>query len=377
MMKHFIALFFLSVFSFMNAQTLVPYRDKNLWGYSDESGNVKISPKYDSVTFFETKFTEENVNRFAKVNDKGKYGLIDEKGKMVLDAKYKMIDIDRGEYGMSVIVQNENGKFGVYNFNTLLIPEEFDKIEFIRNDSFLVKKNRKIGMIDHTGQTVIPVEYQQINYIEGNAKEVKWLVSNDKETKYITTPAAKFSNRSTRSIYQEGFSPPGATKTADAAAVEKLKAKYNLSKCDPYYKEKCIYRQNNKYGFYDFEINKKTKPEYESLKIIKSSGDKTYLLATKNEKNLLIDELGNSLIPVDFQEIEDRYDRLTFTKDNRKGFYFIDTQKYVEPKYQLHSWNNTLYTSGPIRNLELIPVYTDHPKDWFYIGSNGLIFKTK
>lgn len=376
-MRYYISIFFLFLWSLFNAQTLVPYRDKNVWGYSDESGNVKITPKYDSVALFDSKYNKENY-RFAKVLSNGKYGLIDEKGGILFNTTYKDINIDSDKYSLFIIVQNENGKFGVYDFNKSFIPEEFDKIEYIRNYSFLVKKNQKIGVYNNLGQMVIPVEYKQINYIDGDSKEVKWMVSNEKETKYIITPAAKTSDRSMQAIYEDGgIYMSGTTKTSDAAAIEKLKSKYYLSKCDNYYKEKCIYRQNNKYGFYDFELNKKTSPEYESLKILKPYRDQTYLLATKNGKNLLIDELGNSLIPVDFQEIEDRYNTLTFTKDNRKGFYFIDTQKYVEPKYQLLSWNQTLYQSGPVRNFELIPVYTDNPKDWFYIGSNGLIFKAK
>lgn len=87
-MKHitliiFILGFTLSLFAQSNADTLIPCRKGNKWGYMNISGELVIKTKYDEAYPFE--------NNRGRVKMNGKYGFINKKGEVKIDLKYEHV----------------------------------------------------------------------------------------------------------------------------------------------------------------------------------------------------------------------------------------------------------------------------------------------
>lgn len=66
--------------SLLSAQDLIPYRIDSLWGYSDPKGNIQITPKYQSASFYS--------EGLACVQKNGKYGYIDPNGLVMINFRF-------------------------------------------------------------------------------------------------------------------------------------------------------------------------------------------------------------------------------------------------------------------------------------------------
>ncbi len=133
-----------SVSVYAQTNMLVPYRVKSLWGYSDYSGNLMISPMYDSVTFFTNYSVDGSVYKIAIIYKNGKRGIINEQGEKLFPVMYDFIDIIPAYYtGADAIIVKKNGKFGVLNYKgKSIIPLSYDTITLqgFSNYYFLVKR---------------------------------------------------------------------------------------------------------------------------------------------------------------------------------------------------------------------------------------------
>src|SRR5881392_2992116 len=68
---------------------LIPYRQKNLWGFCDTLGKVMIEPVYDSTGFVSPYYT---IPRLGKIYSGGKEGMISFAGKVLVPALYDKVD---------------------------------------------------------------------------------------------------------------------------------------------------------------------------------------------------------------------------------------------------------------------------------------------
>ena len=75
------------------------------------------------------------------------------------------------------------GKFGVVKNNTEVVSPKYDKIDILKNDYMVVKKDSYYGVISPDGTIIIPTVYLRIE----TAKEVGFLATNaNSETYYIS-----------------------------------------------------------------------------------------------------------------------------------------------------------------------------------------------
>jgi hypothetical protein len=105
----------------------VPYRKGNLWGYSDKTGKIVITPKYDSVS-------PENENMRWFVFKNNKMGVINQLGQEIIPAEYDLIE--------------RNPVHSEYN-------------------EFYVARNGKMGYTDMDGRFILPLAYKTIDKYEG------------------------------------------------------------------------------------------------------------------------------------------------------------------------------------------------------------------
>lgn len=135
-------------------------KEENKWAYIDKRGH-NITPWEDSWTGYNF-FVEGR----AQIKRNGKYGYIDYGGKTVIPCVF-----DHGYFfmGKYAIVQN-NSKYGVINrTGKYVVLPKYDKIDRIVDSYVFVQgDNKKEGVVDVSGNQIIPFEYSRIRYAGNN-----------------------------------------------------------------------------------------------------------------------------------------------------------------------------------------------------------------
>ena len=100
------------------------------------------------------------VNGQWLVRKKSKYFWIDTLGKLT-----KLFNFHQLNSVSEVIsgIKEKNGKIGFWDRNGIeLTPFQFDYVEHVRNDQYLVKMNEKMGVYSEKGTLLIPVAFDEI-----------------------------------------------------------------------------------------------------------------------------------------------------------------------------------------------------------------------
>ncbi len=95
---------------------MIPFRDKNLWGYANLNGDIIVQPKYDSVSY-----NEDNFRWLVFKN--GKTGVINEKGKEIMAPLYDTISYAPVHSSYNDFYAVLNGKEGFANMDGKWIIE--------------------------------------------------------------------------------------------------------------------------------------------------------------------------------------------------------------------------------------------------------------
>ncbi|MFY7965473.1 MAG: WG repeat-containing protein [Chitinophagaceae bacterium] len=178
-MKYKLVIILLISNVFLNAQNprfLIPYRDGAKWGFCDTLGKVIIQPKFNGVSFFE--FNQQTKNPVAKViiNDSS-FMYIDSNGKKVLPMQVnKHVDVELvGDKVFFKVRDNKTVKFGLQIDNKLITDQIFDDIACYKefDNSIIVSKKSKYGLIDAKGNMIIPIEFDKITFSVLHTSESK------------------------------------------------------------------------------------------------------------------------------------------------------------------------------------------------------------
>jgi len=156
---------------------LIPYAQKDKYGYFDLEGKIVINPQFAFATAF-----REDIALIKTTGENGKWGYIDESGKIIINATYK--DATVFQEGIAwVIVENgapsaidKNGeiKFTLKEAeNVRLFSEEL--AAFSKVDS----TNTIWGFVDKSGKQVINPQFQSVgSFHDGKCaiqnKDGKW-----------------------------------------------------------------------------------------------------------------------------------------------------------------------------------------------------------
>lgn len=374
-MKNRILFIFLLITAFGYTQNsrLIPFVSNSKWGFSDRTGNLIIKPVYDSVGFFNTSSVGAKYLTYAYVYQNKKMGVIDTQNKMILPTTYKYV---KNVYEtLHFIATNIDGKSGLVSLeNQVLIPFEYDQLDEVLNFSFILKKNKKIGLADVNGKIVIPVIYDQIVFVDEDkgTNKCRWRVSNDKVTQYLFTDIYVNPN-------DEVFQTVGNIET-----TENKFASYIMDENSKDFEEKIpiryqsnlyLLRKKNLYGFCDVKEKIGFKPKFKKLDYYFNTYDyikrtKHYLLIEENDKKGLIDGSGNVLLEAVYDTINKNYHHLEITRNSETGVFFLSTNKVVFSDF------NIIKTAIELENdFVIVLVQNTNNNSYHYIGENGVIFK--
>lgn len=127
------------------------------WGYVDKIERLKVQPLYDGAGPFE--------DGMAIVEKNGLKGLINKKGELTISPDYENIThLKNGRY-----LIEKNGKLGITDKNANnLLSAKYDGIRDLKNGFFLVTREGKSGLVNDKGVSTIPLIYDLLVYDEIN-----------------------------------------------------------------------------------------------------------------------------------------------------------------------------------------------------------------
>lgn len=134
---------------------LAPVKLLGKWGFIGPYENLIIQPFYQSSSVFE--------NGLAIIQIDDLYGLIDKKGQEIIQPKWKFIErLATGNYRVidaedNVGIANVQGRF--------MLRPNYQSITDTFKDLLIVNRMGKFGVLDYTGLTKIPFEYDEIQIV--------------------------------------------------------------------------------------------------------------------------------------------------------------------------------------------------------------------
>jgi hypothetical protein len=336
------------------------------YGIANHNAQIKSKFEYDSI----------GIDNFSKeqlyiVKKNGKYGLMDTLGKVYIKLNYEDIRYKKeGEYYLTLkknlygalkyngqvlmqprfnriefcsstfpfaFIKNEEGKVQMFDIkNKKLNPLEFD-LAILYNNLIVTKINKKMGafFIDSLGYTnnTLPVEYDRItpstSFIRKGKESPEIIADNigRKAFEVIVEKDSKFSliNNQAKPIIPEEFDQISAHLLFDGSYYYKLKngAKYGayfsktgkmiaveMDYIEEGSKDALIVKKGQNYGVYSTNAEPIIPLEYHKIE------SKLFGYQVVKERKVgLFDDKGRLLVPVQFDDVSNFYD-----KDNNEYF---------------------------------------------------------
>lgn len=131
------------------------------YGLINLDGKELLSPTQDSI---EAIIGTKSV--FITTLD-GKKGLVDNMGKVIIENKYQEITSLTNQYENGFIVKNEQGKYGVINYDkTVALEEKYDEIKNVYgNGMYVVKEGKTLKIVNTKGEDFLENKFEEVKEI--------------------------------------------------------------------------------------------------------------------------------------------------------------------------------------------------------------------
>lgn len=312
-----------------------------------------ISSLKNLLTVEEKPKEVSTITTYFTVFSNNKWGVIDNKGKIVIETNYdEMIIIpdntkdlfictydvnyETGEYKTKVL--DKNGKEILTNYELVEAVENYDVNNvWYENQILKYKKDGKVGLIDFSGNQIVPAEYDKIYAMQGIQKSIIiekdglcGLVNNSLGEIIIEPKYAEI--LSLGQTYENGY------------IVKNTDSYYGIITTDKKEILECKYDKiyhvtgNEMYvvteGGKDKVINKSGEEilttGFEEIIAI----DAEYMVIKNNNKYGVINLQGESKIPCEYDMLSLAFDKIYIAKkDGKYGLISIDNTTLVNFKY--------------------------------------------
>lgn len=325
------------------------------------------------IPFGEYDYTESlNKNGFGIVAKNNKYGIIDNKGNEIIRLEYDKIEHPKRYSNiLELFVLEKNGTLQIFDENIKPIKQDilsykWDKIDFddYYLDVLLLKDNQnKFGIIDETGKTIIPFEFEELRPFDGQETTIAKKNNHFGIIDFKNKELVSFENDE---IYSSKFS------------------------------EIFVVKQNDKYGLLNKQGGKIMDFVFEDLQPCFYDEDNKFIVKSKGKYGI-IDITGKEIIPNEFDKISNWVEygpKAHFvTKNKKMGMYSRDGKQLIPPIYdELHYTTNNLivvsqnkkYGIVNISNNIVIPleydkifldwhkIYYENQEPEIYVLKNGV-----
>jgi hypothetical protein len=114
--------------------------------------------QFDTIRFQKIKKLNSKYAIFT--NSKYKEGVIDSTGNIIINDFYQNINCVDSKYFFSY----NNCQSSVFNLKGEILFENYEQVEYLKNDLFLMKIDGKHGIISSNKEILFPFEYEIFNY---------------------------------------------------------------------------------------------------------------------------------------------------------------------------------------------------------------------
>lgn len=291
MQKTIVLTCFLCFLSFLTmAQQAFPVKVNQQWGLMDEQGELIVQPRYQSIGNFK-KFgyaiMQRNdgvgvINRFGRevirpeyddlkvldstlfaVKTAGDWMVINLDKKVILEKGYERVKIWDNQF----LGYRQDNKWGVKTIEgDLVFAPQYPDLNYLPTGYFQSREKDKIGLLTLSGQVILPPEYDQIKPVESDLffckKDRNWGAADQSGNMIIPVSFQSYTK-----ISDEFYQLFGNRKKFLFSIPEKRVV------TSTYYD-----------GFYPFTQN--------------------FVLAKKDRLLGLLDQFGNEILPVQYNEIQ-------------------------------------------------------------------------
>ena len=161
--------------TFSNQIQYISFKNFNSkYGLVNQKGNIKVPFIYDESLYF-----DGNAFSIAKRNNKK--GIIDINNREIIPFKFKeLLQIDDDDVHL-YIASNQSGASVIDIGNKVILSGEEIQSVFNQPLKFIVKRNKKYGIVDLQNKNILPFEYDEIsNWTENGPRHSKFIVKDGK-----------------------------------------------------------------------------------------------------------------------------------------------------------------------------------------------------
>lgn len=308
---------------------LIPFMQKDKYGYFDLKGKIAINPQYAYASAF-----RDGIALVKTTGDEGKWGYIDEKGKYVINPTYK--NATTFQEGLAWVVTENSAPNAIdQNGEIKFTIKDAEQVRSFSNGLAAYSKadstNVVWGFVDKSGSQVINPQFKNA----GDFSDNKCAVQNkDGKWGYIDDSGKIIINYQFDSAYE--FSEGKAIVYLDKkAGVIDKDGKYIVNPQFQYaYVDKDMYLivQDDKAGWCDKEGKFIINPQFDNASLF---GDNDLTNVESSDKYGFIDKEGKFIINPQFDAATQFFNDLALVKTGDK-FGLIDKKgKYVvNPQFE-------------------------------------------
>ena len=218
-------------------------------GISDLNGNILFELKYDNI-YISGKYINAQNATDVEIFD------FNTKQKIELDNIIGLNQTDNDKY--LVAITNDE-KYKIYNTeNNQIMKNEYDYLEYIYDDYFIVMNNKKYGIIDINEEKLIDIKFDYIQKIE-NTKLIQAIDNSKKTTNiYIQDKLIASMNNGVVCIKDDHIVLQSNSDIKYISYDGKL-----VNSTDLFEKNIYVFCKNNKWGFEDKDHKVIVNAEYD------------------------------------------------------------------------------------------------------------------
>lgn len=365
------------------SKVLVPYRVKDLWGFADTSGNLKVSAVYKSVepSYYYNGEEKKTYARYVVKKTTAAY-VLDENMLVKVPETYAYDSIHASVlYAMKDRYQvYKAGKTGLFANGKQLISCQYDIIDPTLNDSYIVEKDGLKGLVNSSGKLIVPVKYQSIHkdhYADEENGEITWIargmIATERFTDKLLPGEDDYGNiigieEAVNAVVAERSDPYTAQKT-------ELRKQYDALRILPG-REKYVYiEKDGKTGLYDLQKKEVLmEPLYDDLYECspRYGSEPEHFRFLQNGLFGVIDIKNQVLLPAEYQSVQQSRLGYSLEKDGKKGMYIFSRKLLIPAVYE--SIENYSYISLPDRDDAFVLFRVKTAGGYGYVGENGVRF---
>lgn len=319
---------------------LIPFIQKEKYGYFDLEGKIIINPQFQFATTF-----REGLALVKTTGENGKWGYIDKDGKFVINATYK--DATVFQEGIAWVVSENTAPTAIdRNGEIKFTLKDAEEVRLFSDDLAAYSKTDSTktiwGFVDKSGKQIVNPQFEEV----GNFNDGKCAVKN-KEGKWgYIDKSGKIIINYQFDIAQKFMDGKAIVYLDDKAGVIDEEGKYIINPQFQYAfsdNDKYLIIQDEKTGWCDNKGKFIINPQFDSADIF---GENELANVKSGDKFGYIDKNGKILINPQFDEASQFIGEVAIVKTGEKyglidkeGKYVVNPQ-FEEIGYDVFSYLN-------------------------------------